>query len=584
MMKHTRTHNLIGATLAAMAVTCASNAAEIMVTADIAVSTTWTANNTYNLQNQIYVLPGATLTIQAGTILASTTNIGGSLAVCRGAQIFVQGTAANPVIMTSKADVATWTGGDPHTGTWRPGHNEWGNLTIMGEAFISENAVAGNSQTCNTNNYGVMEGLIASGAGDTKVRYGGNQDNDDSGTITYLSLRYGGKVVGLNNELNGLSLGGVGRATDIDHIEIMNNVDDGIEIWGGTVNLKYVNIWNVGDDSFDVDQGWRGKTQFGLIVQGYSDNAAQGSGVGDNSFETDGAEDSDAQPVTTAVVYNYTVVGQPSAGDQATAWRDNARVQYRNCIFMDTGEQVVKNDNIDGDGGHGYGFNGTLTWPQTWTTNYTYAADETTGAPNICNNAAARYTAQTSGKLAEITDTVFYRNLFASAYTESDARGVTIAGGSNPAKDNVVAANMPIVSLTRAAPITLTGSQVLVRVTKIDPRPANDALTSGGAAPNDGFFTQANYRGGFASNSNWLCGWTATDAYGFLAVGACVAPCPSDIDGSGTVGVADLLTVIGAWGPCATCPGTPCPADINGDCTIGVSDLLTVISAWGPCP
>ena len=69
----------------------------------------------------------------------------------------------------------------------------------------------------------------------------------------------------------------------------MNNVDDGIEIWGGTVNIKYFNIWNIGDDSFDIDQGWRGKAQFILIVQGYSTNASQGSGVGDNCIETDGA-------------------------------------------------------------------------------------------------------------------------------------------------------------------------------------------------------------------------------------------------------------------------------------------------------
>jgi hypothetical protein len=84
----------------------------------------------------------------------------------------------------------------------------------------------------------------------------------------------------------------------------MNNVDDGIEIWGGTVNLKYFSIWNVGDDSLDIDQGWRGKAQFGLIVQGYSLNASQGSGVGDNLIEIDGAEQSDWQPVTTASIYN----------------------------------------------------------------------------------------------------------------------------------------------------------------------------------------------------------------------------------------------------------------------------------------
>ena len=121
-------------------------------------------------------------------------------------------------------------------------------------------------------------------------------------------------------------------------------------IWGGTVNLKYVNIWNIGDDSFDIDQGWRGKAQDIFIVQGYSADASQGSGVGDNCFETDGAEDSDWQPVTTAAIYNATVIGQPVDGDHGTAWRDGCRMQYRNCIFMDLGHKLIQFDNIDGDG------------------------------------------------------------------------------------------------------------------------------------------------------------------------------------------------------------------------------------------
>jgi hypothetical protein len=353
--------------LAVVASTGAAQAAEIMVTADIATSTTWTADNTYNLQLQIYVLPGAALTIEPGTKIISTTDIGGSLAVGKGAQIFVQGTKDAPVIFTSKADEATWVGGDPTTGTWREDANEWGNLTIMGDAYISENATVGNIPAPDANNVAAMEGLVARFSGDTIVMYGGGNDDDDSGTVTYCSLRYGGKVIALANELNGLSLGGIGRETDIHHIEIMNNVDDGVEVWGGTVNLKYLSIWNVGDDSIDLDQGYRGKIQFPLIVQGYSLNAAQGSGVGDNAFETDGAEDSDWQPVTTTVVYNATVIGQPLDGDHATAWRDNARVQYRNCVFMDIGEAVVKLDNVDGDGGNGYGHNGTLSWVNTWT-------------------------------------------------------------------------------------------------------------------------------------------------------------------------------------------------------------------------
>src|SRR5262249_62101829 len=112
--------------------------------------------------------------------------------------------------MTSKADVATWTGGDPTTGIWREVCNEWGNLTVMGAGYISENAIPGNVPHPDPNNVAAMEGLVADFPGDTKVLYGGGNDDDDSGNITFLSLRYGGKVVSLNNELNGLSLGGIG--------------------------------------------------------------------------------------------------------------------------------------------------------------------------------------------------------------------------------------------------------------------------------------------------------------------------------------------------------------------------------------
>ena len=268
----------------AAGLTLAPRAADVLVTSDIATSTTWTANNVYNLQDQIYVLPGATLTIEAGT--PSTANLGGSLAVCRGAQINVLGTASAPVIMTSDADDLT---------TWREVCNEWGNLTIMGNAYISENATVGNTPFPSASNVAAMEGLVASFPGDPNVLYGGGDDDDDSGSISYLSVRYGGKVIGLGNELNGISLGGIGRGTDISHVEVLNNVDDGIEIWGGTFNMRNFSIWN-GDDSLDIDQGFRGRAQYGLIVQGFSTDAPQGSGVGDNACEIDGAEDSTGSP------------------------------------------------------------------------------------------------------------------------------------------------------------------------------------------------------------------------------------------------------------------------------------------------
>lgn len=474
--------------------------AEIFVNADIAVSTTWTAANTYNLQQQIYVLPGATLTIEAGTVVASTTNLGGSLAVTRGGMIVINGTVDNPVIMTSKADVATWTGGDPKTGTWREAVNEWGNLTLMGNGYISSCRRVGNTPTCSAGNTTLMEGLSRGAATDS---YGGGNDDDDSGSISYLSLRYGGKVIGLGNELNGLSLGAIGRNTDIHHVEIMNNVDDGVEIWGGTVNLSHLSIWNIGDDSVDIDQGWRGKAQFVLVVQGYSVDASQGSGVGDNCFEMDGAEGSDWQPVTTGVIYNATVISQPIDGDAQTAWRDNARMQFRNSIFMDCPDQTVFFEDV-GDhncGGLGYGFNGTLDWPTTWTTPYNVYS-----LVNPCPNPSLVYRAQTSGNLIEFKDNVFYNN---ANYTEANARGVF-----NAANNNVLASTSPITAITRAGNVT-RGGKIMQQVISLDPRPANDAVSSVGFCVGDDFIAPVRFRGAFPPGINWQQGWTAAEAFGF---------------------------------------------------------------------
>ena len=554
-----------------------AGAAEILVSGNITTSTTWTKNNRYNLQGQVYVSPGATLTIQAGTVIAS--DVGGGLAITRDARLVCEGTADEPVIFTSKQDVATWTNGDPKTGTWRAVANEWGNLTICGRAYIGkygQGAVAGNTAAPNAGNYANMEGLVASGPTDTRTFYGGGNDLDNSGSLRYTSLRYGGKVVGLGNELNGLSLGGIGKDTDIDHIEIMNNVDDGIEIWGGNVDLKFVSIWNIGDDSLDVDQGWRGRAQFGLIVSGYSiPGAASGSGFPDAMIEADGAEKSDAQPVTTCALFNFTLIGQPFAtGRNAIKFRDNARMQLRNFIIMDCPNEVIRNDNTDGEatgGQTGYGYNGTLAWANTWTANYNVYS---TVNP-FPSSPASYYTGQSDGKLIWIRDNVFYNNANAAAYTEANARGVFAAANNNVLETS---ANVkPIAAITRGANV-VSGTIVVQPVTSLDPRAAGSAATSVGTAPDNGFYTPVQYRGAFSSTENWLCGWSAASAYGMLVAppgGCSTGGVFGDLTGDGVVTGADLGILLGNWGLTS---GT---SDLNDDGIVNGADLGALLGAWG---
>jgi len=513
------------AMIALMGLTAAgiASAANIDVTSDITTSTKWTSNNVYNLTKQIFVRPGATLTINAGTRVESTANVGGSLAVSRGARIYVNGTKDAPVVMTSSND----------NGTPRIACNEWGNLTLMGKGLIAASTDAHRSRPNNTKtptglNEVQMEGLTADGV--NEVVYGGADDNDDSGSIKYLSLRYGGKVIGLGNELNGLSMGGIGRETDVDYVDIFNNVDDGIETWGGAVNYKHISIWNIGDDSFDFDQGWRGKAQFGLIVQGYSATATQGSGVGDNCFETDGAEDADASPVTSGKIANFTVVGQPISGDGATTWRDNCRMQYENMIFMDIGEELVRLDGVDSDGSGGYtmAFTGVhADWTDyknltaagkaseesyftpLWSTPYnTYY---TNSFVDDVYSYAEMYQSQTSGYLCEIRNSVMCRNA-----TDSGDKA-SVVGVYDAAMNNTVSANedLPIISLIRGDPVLAYSTNVfMVPVTSIDPRAANDAVDVGAGVVADDFFTSVDYAGGFSPTYNWLEGWTAAYEFG----------------------------------------------------------------------
>lgn len=520
-------------------------AGNIDIISDIISSETWTSNNTYNLTQQIYVRPGATLTIEAGTRIVSTATANGSGALCvaNGGQLFVNGDSNAPVVMTSSAD----------NGEWRASCNEWGNLTLCGDAYIGFDGVTNsggfpsNTLAPSASNEANMEGLVEEAGNPTLNNYGGGNDDYDAGNISYLSIRYGGRVVGLSNELNGLSLGALGRNTQIHHVEIMNNVDDGIEIWGGTVGLKYITVWNIGDDSFDVDQGWRGKAQFGLIVQGYSRNASQGSGLGDNIFEFDGAENSDAQPRTRATIYNFTTVANTESGDGTTTWRDNASVQYRNCIFIGKGDKLVRADGEDGDGSSGYGYNGTLSLEERFET----SARTFNGLPyidpvNVTGDdafMASLYQSQSDGMLAEITDCVIsgFGSIFNDPYYDLVPSSMRATNVETPA--------LPIKELIRS-PAVSVGGKTVDPVVLIDPRPTDASFNQANfPAPSDGFFVPVSYRGGFSADDNWLAGWTAADEYGFLSgTTSDCGSCSGDANADGVVGFLDLTTILGNWG------------------------------------
>jgi hypothetical protein len=171
-------------TLIGVAVAGIAGAADVNVTGNITTSTTWTANNVYHLKAVIYVEPGASLTIEPGTLIRGNTD--SALVVAKGAKIFANGRKSAPIIMTSEQDDLV---------TWREKCEEWGNLTILGDALISATKDSQGTGQPDGQDTSQMEGLVARFAGDTLPLFGGNDDDDDSGVVRYVSLRYGGHVV-----------------------------------------------------------------------------------------------------------------------------------------------------------------------------------------------------------------------------------------------------------------------------------------------------------------------------------------------------------------------------------------------------
>ncbi len=227
-----------------------------VVTQNITTNTNWTNDKVYELAGRITVTSGATLTIEEGTVIKGQAGTGANataLLIARGGKLMAQGTAAMPIIFTSvadeitPADVAAGNFGSPNLDANINGL--WGGIIVLGSAPISASNANGDISEVQ------IEGIPTS---DPNGLYGGNNPADNSGVIMYVSIRHGGANIGSGNEINGLTLGGVGNATVVENIEVVANQDDGIEWFGGTVNVSNVVILNVGDDGIDTDQSWAG--------------------------------------------------------------------------------------------------------------------------------------------------------------------------------------------------------------------------------------------------------------------------------------------------------------------------------------
>ncbi len=243
------------------------------VTGEITTNTTWKADKIHIMDKKVIVKSGVTLTIEPGTIIKGKQGDelnASALVVEKGGKLMAIGTAVKPIIFTSVLDNIE-TGQKTGTNLDETDIQKWGGLILLGNGKVSDKV--GDAE-------GHIEGIPADQDYGT---YGGNDNSDNSGHLEYVSIRHGGVSIGDGNEINGLTLGGVGSGTVIDHIEILANLDDGIECFGGAVTINHALVAYQQDDAFDIDQNFAGTFKNSAVVY---------NNTGDEFLEIDGPENS----------------------------------------------------------------------------------------------------------------------------------------------------------------------------------------------------------------------------------------------------------------------------------------------------
>ena len=282
----------------------------------------------WEIEGRVTVTAGVTLTIEAGTIIKAYAGSGANasaLIIARDAKIMANGTSNNPIIFTSTADniqLGQTAGGN----LTENDRGLWGGLIVLGNANISVEGNATETQ---------IEGIPAS---DTNGLYGGNNNSDNSGEINFISIRHGGAEIGEGNEINGLTLGAVGSGTTISNVEVVANVDDGIEFFGGSVNMSNALVWAQGDDGLDIDQAYSGTISNSVVILG---------DISDHAMEIDGPEG--------ALEGSFNLNGITLIGNQNTEngeyadYRSNAMGTSNNVYaigFKDSSDVELDNDGV----------------------------------------------------------------------------------------------------------------------------------------------------------------------------------------------------------------------------------------------
>ncbi len=330
-------------------ITVAAPQATETISGNLTSSKTLTADKTYILDGWVYVKSGATLTIQPGTVIKGKTNTKASLIIERGAKIMAEGTAQKPIIFTSDKDPGSRATGD------------WGGIILCGRAPIN---VTGGEAT--------IEGGVGS-------LYGGTDAADNSGSLKYVRIEYAGYAFEVNKEINGLTFGGIGSGTTIDHIQVSFANDDSFEWFGGTVNAKHLVALGGLDDDFDTDFGYTGFVQYGVSMRNPAVADAQSKSNGFES-DNDGTGTSNT-PKTNPKFANISIYGPKTISSTISDYyqsamhiRRNSDLQVYNSVFAGW-PSGVKIDDSKGAAGPAAAIKGCII--SGMTTNYVTPEAET---------------------------------------------------------------------------------------------------------------------------------------------------------------------------------------------------------------